>query len=576
MNEKATRLQAFHAAATELERNRLLHRWLANADEQASFYAELRDAGFPVLRFASLQKGLWTEGAPDPAHIYLVTGFDAVSQALMNGSVSPYAELDSGGRFMLGIDNRRAHDVQQKRAMHALRFNKHEITTAAKEAIRLATILPLKNHEFDLVRLARWAAVHYVALLFGMPQEELGVLDRALWAIYRRLSFQIVGRHFVPEIDGAPAVTAEEREKARKELEETIERLASDPPPPKKRRDGTPAKTVIEGLGYDADLFHVAMGLMAGTVGNVVAAISDSIHHLIATPAGRPSFGAARQAAWTGPDGDLEAFIELALVAHPPAPFLARRVRNGLDLSWPDANANGQTLPPDATLLLALGADARYATELRFGGAANDLAYPHRCIGQHLAMPLVIEAVRAVLRLPGLDRVYDTDTGRPRPLEKTWGAVCERFPLQFQRDRLMNQQPLHVVLPIKPPVARNAAILARLTEAGAPIVEDALRRSGHVHFAWFNIVNGGTHLAMCTVYDGDFDAYVEHFALKVPLFDKQFEYLDVEMPRPIAEHPKRFTEVIRSHQLKPVAGYFFSAYPHLGTSQIAGPAGVQP
>jgi hypothetical protein len=339
-----------------------------------------------------------------------------------------------------------------------------------------------------------------------------------------------------------------------------------------------PAKTVIEGLGYDADLFHVAIGLMAGTVGNVVAAITDSIHHLIAMPAGRPSFGAARQAAWTNYDGTaLAQYIEPALVAHPPAPFLARRVREGLNLSWSDANGGQQSVPPHATLLLALGADASCATKLRFGGAPNELAYPHHCIGQHLAMPLVIEAVRAVLRLPGLDRVYDTDTGRPRPLEKTWGAVCERFPLQFQRDRLMNQQPLHVVLPIKPPVARNARILERLTEAGAPIVEDALRKSGHVHFAWFNIVNGGTHLAMCTVYDGDFDAYVEHFALTVPLFDRQFEFLDVKMPPgPIAKHPKQFAEVIRSHQLKPVAGYFFSAYPHLETSQIAGPAGVQP
>jgi hypothetical protein len=77
-----------------------------------------------------------------------------------------------------------------------------------------------------------------------------------------------------------------------------------------------------------------------------------------------------------------------------------------------------------------------------FGGAAGDPAFPHNCVGRHLAMPLIHETLLRVLALPGLARDIDPATFRPRPLVKRWGAICESFPLRWQRDRRMNQQPL--------------------------------------------------------------------------------------------------------------------------------------
>ena len=133
--------------------------------------------------------------------------------------------------------------------------------------------------------------------------------------------------------------------------------------------------------------------------------------------------------------------------------------------------------------------------------------------------------------------------------------------MQHRRAQKLVQQPLYVVLPIKPPVEENARILMRLTRDGAHVVEEALRKSRHVHFAWFNLAENGTHLAMTTVFDGDFDAYIRHFALTVPLFDTQFKYLDCDQPTPITKYPNEFVATIKRYNPPPLGGYFFSAYP---------------
>ena len=213
----------------------------------------------------------------------------------------------------------------------------------------------------------------------------------------------------------------------------------------------------------------------------------------------------------------------------------------------------------------------------------------HQCVGQHLAWPLIYEVVRQVLLLPGLAQKIQSDipdpdddepsepnekieseNGEPAQLKKIWGAMARPYKLRYQRDRRLNQQPLFVVLPIKEPVQENARKLEALTQAGAHIVEQSLAESGIVHFAWFALIEfeNRTCLALSTVYDGDFDAYVEHFASKVPLFDKQFEFLDVKQPTPITQHPKEFVEIIRKYNRAPLAKYFFSAYPLVSVAEV--------
>ena len=252
--------------------------------------------------------------------------------------------------------------------------------------------------------------------------------------------------------------------------------------------------------------------------------------------------------------------------ARPPSPFLARVAV--ADMPVRTAGGHEVVAPAGSHLLLAMGADTPADPAFLFGGAVDDPRFPHSCVGRHLALPLVHETVRQVLRLPGLARFIDPATQRPAPLAKRWGAICESFPLRFQRDRLLNQQPLCVVLPIKEPVAENAQKLKLLTRAGAPVVEQALMDAQNVHFAWFGLVENETHLAMYTVYDGDFDAYVEHFALKVPLFDEQFKYLEGAPPTPVRLYPKEFVDMIRKYNRDPLGGYFYSAYPQVGVAAI--------
>jgi hypothetical protein len=83
-----------------------------------------------------------------------------------------------------------------------------------------------------------------------------------------------------------------------------------------------------------------------------------------------------------------------------------------------------------------------------------------------------------------------------------------------------------------------------------------------VHFAWFNLQNNDSELALHTVFDGDFDAYIEHFAVQIgPLFDQLLEHIQHASPRPVAEFPKEFVDTIRRFHQAPVGGYFYSAHP---------------
>lgn len=69
-----------------------------------------------------------------------------------------------------------------------------------------------------------------------------------------------------------------------------------------------------------------------------------------------------------------------------------------------------------------------------------------------------------------------------------------------------------------------------------------------MHFAWFNLQNNDSELALHTVLDGDFDAYIAHFALHVgPLFDPLLEHIQNAPPLPVAELPKEFVDTIRRY-----------------------------
>ena len=584
-----TKLQEFDDQRNALLRNRLLYSWLDDDHLRNELYAELRNTRFPVLSFKSLARPRSPGAQWLSEDVYLLSSSDHIREALKHGSVRPYAELGSGGKFMLGREHDDpGHCHQRGAAALALKFDDADLEAFAQEAVRRALVLPLKNHEFDLVKdVASQAALRYVAMLFGLPTKVHTALELLILGAYEALSFQIIGRHFASE-DELPKPDKARVERLQVELAKNLDAVAGVGDRVEEWWDegfvkpgqAVPARLNHEYVGISAEKRDglepvditriVSLGLMAGTVGNITAAISMVLHDFFQpVPASRLRvIKEAIEMARRSEDKDkkrarkaldeLKGKIGESMVCNPPAPFLTRIARHDMEFG-------GTKVPTGAYLLLAMGASQD--AELHFGGP-DAKTNPHQCVGVQMAWPIVCETVRQVLLLPGLARVLDARTAKPKGLVKKWGAVCTEFPLQYQRDRKLNQRSLHVVLPIKEPVAANAERLMRITRAGAPIVEQALKEARNVHFAWFSLAEKGTHLAMHTVYDGDFDAYVEHFALKVPLFDTQFEFLDVHVPTPITRHPKEFVEVIRKYDRPPMADYFFSAYPRVSVADI--------
>lgn len=549
-----SKLDDLDRSANDHHRNRLLFDWLCDDAQRVGLYDELRQRGCPIIRV----KSLWQPRGESLDDLYLLSGRQHVELALRAGSVSPYRELDSGGRFMLGLDDAPAHKRQNGHARQALRFDAAAVVACAREAFERAAVRPLANNGFDIGDLAEQAALHFLQLLFGLRVESHVYLERMLRGAYRRLTFQIVARHFVPDAPMPSPDSAPVRETRDKLATYVAEANGSRVKVGAFEFDGVVTRLARD-YADDDERFDIVFGLMAGTVGNVRAAVSIAVDHLFACEDrlhGGYLLDRAQRAARRGDRAHVERLVTRASLRHPPAPFLARAATDATRALARPGGSGPQPLPPGATLLLLMGVQPTRA--LLFGGEYG--GFMHRCIGEHLAWPLIVEVVDRVLRLPGLNPARDPETGEPSRLTKTWGCICDGLRVQHQRDRRLRQQPLFVVLPIKPPYAENAAKLKALTEAGAHVVEQALHDSRIVHFAWFSIVEGGTHLAMTTVFDGDFDAYVEHFAVKVPLFDKQFELLDVEQPTPIAKHPKEFVETIRKYNRAPLAGYFYSAY----------------
>jgi cytochrome P450 len=215
---------------------------------------------------------------------------------------------------------------------------------------------------------------------------------------YTQLVFQIIGRHFVSD-SGLPPTNTPGAKEVKERLKCEIRYAATN----HDERTGAPDETVIERLLRDykdplsEELIIVALGLIAGTVGNVCAAVSIAIADVFAARDKGPLIDKALQAA-RSPDGEeLRKLIENALVRNPPAPFLAR-TSTGERTGFKVKNDRGERIPEGAHLVLALGAAAD--RDYIFGGS-DPSDYPHRCIGQHLAWPLTLEIVRQVLLLPG-------------------------------------------------------------------------------------------------------------------------------------------------------------------------------
>lgn len=558
--------------ASDYAANQLLAGWLDDDAERFALYGEMARARRSTLKFKTL--AFYERVQPGKLEdAYLVTAAADIEHALKSLSVAPYAAL-GGGKFMLAIDAGAVHDAQRAYALKLLDFTPAQLASCAQIAFRRAAVLPLKNRngDLDLAALAEAVALRYVALLYGLPDEAYGVLQGTAARLYRELCFEILGRHFsgepLPPRQPVPGVTPlpgwlDELLAGKKAIvQDGSEGMDCGKPILQKMRD--------DDGGYDVDTLKViVLGLITGTVGNIQAAMCIALSEFFnrRDNVGMPLIVDAQRAAAADDDRALGHMIMAALTRNPPAAFLPRRA-DGRQLQWTDPEGASHPIPDGADLVLALGAADRH--DLVFGGVASDPAWIHQCVGQGIVYPLLTHALKRVLLLPDLAQSIDRVTGAPRPLVKHRAMICESYPLTFDRGRMLRQQPLAVIMDVKPPIAENAERLKRIIAAGAPAIEESLRRAGHVHHAFFILLNDGRQLGLFTVFDGEFNAYIEHFALNVPLFDVLFEFIEGAPPMPVREHPKEFVEKIRHHDVAPYGGYFYSALPRLTVARALG------
>jgi hypothetical protein len=568
--------------------NRVLFEWLCDDADRAALYTTLMATGapldFPSRAFHEDDSCPPLEPPASQGHdrATLITCREDIEFILKNArqfTNRPYRMLGSGN-FMLGLDPDDAdwHGMQRKAATSALRAWSADgtLATLCSLAVEQASVASLARKQFDLAEFAEQAALRFCEVLFGFAFTDHGLLEDALRRGYRALTYLNLGRHFVSEPDTIP-LAREAMARLVKRADELLreydrlERYPERPLPahaPNKQHEGWPGGVTPPSeyeLGNVAPLLQywsanshglsgeqlavMAVGLLVGLVGNVQASVCIAVDHIL---------NDARCQTWPQTKQQRQAWTEQALGENPPVAFLPR-----LTLTEVELPATKTKIDVNRQLVLCMGSATKPVQgaydPLIFGDSAGSV---HGCLGKHLAWPLVLHTVDAVLSLPGLAQRIDPVTGDTLRLDKRWGFACESYPLEYRRDRRLAQQPLQVVMRIKSPVADNAAKLKRLIRDGAPTVERALRQARHVHFAWFQLIEGDTQLVLQTVYDGDFDAYIQHFALKVDtVFDQLFQYIEDAPPLPVGDFPEAFVEAIRRYNRAPTGGYFFSAYP---------------
>jgi cytochrome P450 len=614
---------------TRYAANRLLFTWLSEDKERTDLYRCLREAKKPrVLMFQS--RADLKERPTDPGNstlhqdVCLLTARSHIEKALTDSdhfSNSPYQVL-GGGTFMLGLDGA-DHARQRKFASAYIHVDKRVILALSTVAFMAGAALPLKQRQFDLAHLAEQVALRFVAFLFGFAQADHPLIEATMRKAYLGLNYQILGRHFVSEPGVIPdanagmgallqrvaglidlyrqAVGREQRDELKtidaelKELrqfknQEGTQPLEESQFVPVLRRIAEQKEPDVERHFSGNELAVIVVGLIAGTIGNVQASVSIAINEFLRTRCHdqwrRAHDEAARdeaKRAWlashdAADDPDLEKLIWEALRLQPPVAFLPRSVKKAVEL---ELKGERIEIKAGTNLILAIGAatgepggnevgdyDGRL-DPLVFGGPPGPGGFMHQCIGQRLAMPLVTHIVRQVLLLPGLAQSLDPVTGQPLGLTKLWGFNCQRYPLEFNRFEILKQSPLIVIMNVRTPVAEHAEALKKVITYGAPRIEKKLRDAGHVHFAQFLFIENDSKLVLFTIYDRDFDSYIEHFALEIgPLFDRLFEHIENPPPQPVARFPKEFVDAIRRHNASPAGDYFFSAYPSAEVSMI--------
>ena len=620
------------AAKDGYMRNRIVFDWLADDTDRNAFYTYVNDPkNKQTSPFAIFSRAKFNN---DPAPlkddhsdsvgstVYLVTKREHIQKVFsdtVNFSNLPYSDIGSGA-FMLGLDPSGDPDLHQRQRTALKEAMAHGpgsdvwIQKLSVLAVREAKVISLRLRNFDMADFSEAAGIRFCLKFFGFATSDYALLEDALRKAYHSMCYQMMARHFTTE----PLTTPVAREAMAKlgtrisHLIDEYQHLSRYPRWDERKGDPRAShrllpegveplsdyglagfKTVIEALSLDTPANSVltgqeraviVVGTLAGLLGNIQAGSSIGIEHLLNELAHTGSASGQLPVSFThDAKKGLWAYISEGINKNPPAPYLPRIV------SGENVTLGSVSLPKGTEFILMIGGGTTERISsgcpmhhkedpLMFGFVADEYLgdndkSQHWCVGDYLARPLIEEIVRQTLLLPGLARRLDSVTAEPLKLEKQWGYMCRTLPLTYKREKLRAQQTLNVTMKVKAPIAEHAERLKRIIKDGAPRIERALTLARHVHFAWFEMIENDTKLVLHTVYDGDFEAYVDHFALTVDdMFDLLFQSIEGAPPLPVRDYPHEFVDAIRRYNLSPVGAYVFSAYPTIETHRITAAA----
>jgi len=122
------------------------------------------------------------------------------------------------------------------------------------------------------------------------------------------------------------------------------------------------------------------------------------------------------------------------------------------------------------------------------------------------------------------------------------------------------QQPLSLVLQLKTGDESSQQAVLGMINPGLPDI---------LHFAWLIALDDKGKLLLSTVYDGDFDVYLDKFIdSSHAAFDAILPKVQDGPPTPVLDNRQAFHDFVRKNNISPIPGTFFSAYPTLNVVAI--------
>ena len=122
------------------------------------------------------------------------------------------------------------------------------------------------------------------------------------------------------------------------------------------------------------------------------------------------------------------------------------------------------------------------------------------------------------------------------------------------------QQPLSLVLQLNATGDAAKPSVLGILNPGLPDI---------LHFAWIIALDDKGKLLLSTVYDGDFDVYLDKFIdSSHAAFDAFLPLIQDGPPTPVLENRQAFHDFVRKNNISPIPGTFFSAYPTLNVVAI--------